>query len=46
VRVSRHLGGSTPTVYYKTGYESGAQLTYSFDALNRLAGLNTGVGGC
>ena len=46
VRVHQHLGGSTLTVFHRTGYESDAQLTYGFDATGRLVRLETGVGGC
>ena len=42
----RHLGGSTLSVYHQTGYESGASLTYGFDAAGRLVRLESGVGGC
>jgi hypothetical protein len=45
-KLSRHLGGSTLSLYYPTGYESGAYLHYNFDASGRLARLQTGVGGC
>jgi hypothetical protein len=45
-RVSRHLGGSTLTPNHQTGYESGAYLTYGFNASKRLVSLETGVGGC
>jgi hypothetical protein len=31
---------------HRTGYESGENLTYSFNAADRLAGLSTSVGGC
>jgi hypothetical protein len=41
-----HRGGSTLTVVLRTGYESGMDLTYSFDARQRLVGLATSVGGC
>jgi hypothetical protein len=44
--LSRHLGGSTLTIFHRTGYESGAQLTYGFDATGRLVRLETGIGGC
>ena len=46
VRVSRHLGGSTLSVFHQTGYETGAHLQYAFDATGRLVRLETGVGGC
>jgi hypothetical protein len=46
LRLRRHLGGSTLTVVHRTGYESGENLTYSFNAADRLAGLSTSVGGC
>ena len=46
VRLSRHLGGSTLSIYHQTGYESGAHLEYGFDARRRLVRLQTGVGGC
>jgi hypothetical protein len=46
VRLARHLGGTTLTVFHQTGYESGAALVYSFDASGRLVGLETSVGGC
>lgn len=46
VAVSHHRGGSTMTVYRRTGYEAHEYLTYVFDAARRLVGLETGVGGC
>jgi hypothetical protein len=46
VKVSRHPGGSTLSLYRQTGEESGAQLEYSFNAAGRLVRLETGVGGC
>jgi hypothetical protein len=46
VKVSRHLGGSTVSIFHQTGYESGASLVYGFDAAGKLVRLQTGVGGC
>ena len=46
VRLRRHLGGSTLSIFHRTGYESGARLEYGFDASGRLVRLLTGVGGC
>jgi hypothetical protein len=44
--VSRHLGGSTITIFHRTGYESGGDLMYSFNANGRLVALETVGGGC
>lgn len=46
LKVSRHLGGSTVSLYHRTGYETGAHLDYSFNATGTLVRLETGVGGC
>jgi hypothetical protein len=46
LRLSRHLGGSTLSLYHQTGYEAGAHLTYGFNATGTLVRLETGVGGC
>jgi hypothetical protein len=46
VRLSRHPGGSSLSIFHQTGYESGAHLEYDFDASGRLVRLETGVGGC
>ena len=46
LKVSRHLGGSTLSLYHRTGYEAGAHLRYSFNATGTLVRLETGVGGC
>jgi hypothetical protein len=46
LKLRRHRGGSTLSVVLRTGYESGEDLTYSFDARQRLVGLSTSVGGC
>lgn len=45
-RVWRHRGGSTITVYRRTGYESHEYVEYGFDSVQRLVRLETGVGGC
>ena len=45
-RVWRHRGGSTITVYRRTGYESHEYVEYGFDSSQRLVRLETGVGGC
>jgi hypothetical protein len=46
VKLSRHLGGSTLSLYHQTGDEVGASLEYGFNASGRLVRLLTGVGGC
>ena len=46
VKLRRHPGGSTLRLYYRTGYESGTQLEYGFNAIGRLVRLQTGVSGC
>ena len=46
VRLARHRGGSTLSLYRQTGEESGASLVYGFNASGRLVRLETGVGGC
>jgi hypothetical protein len=45
-RITRHLGGSTLSLYHRTGYETGTHLDYSFNAKGTLVRLETGVGGC
>jgi hypothetical protein len=45
-KVRRHLGGSTLSIFHRTGYESGAHLEYGFDSSRKLVRLQTGVGGC
>jgi hypothetical protein len=46
LRVWRHRGGSTITLWRQTGYESHEYLDYNFDSSHRLVRLETGVGGC
>ena len=46
IRLSRHQGGSSLSIFHQTGYESGAHLEYDFNASGRLVRLETGVGGC
>jgi hypothetical protein len=46
LKLRRHLGGTTLSIFHRTGYESGAHLEYGFDSAGRLVRLQTGVGGC
>lgn len=46
VRLSRHPGGSTLSIFHQTGYESGVHLEYGFNSSGKLVRLQTGVGGC
>ncbi len=45
-RVTRHSGGSTLAIFRDTGYESGEDLWYSFNAAGLLVGLGTDITGC